>query len=376
MRAEGRLEGAPERTAVDPHHIHVPGSPRAGVAVPPGVDGARLLADGGQLRLAQVGGGLGGVRADPDPVAEDAGPDDAAGTDDDYTNLVKKFLGTFAYSFVFDGQAGYLDHALSSAGMTSQVTGVTEWHNNADEADVLDYDTSFKPPAQDALYEDAPYRSSDHDSISVGLDLDAPPVITSLTGPTEPVKVGTSQTFTAAFTDVNSDDTHEVTWQWGDGTDGTKYSVPSNAGLGWTFHQLSHRVQSDGAVGNNPTAEQAHAEVDRRMVRNVHEQDLRGADQQRGLDARRIDGESALEEFAHDVAQRAEAAQRGRGEHAGEGAVAVGERGQARMPFKLQIERAPAAQHAVDYIGGDAAGGKTGHFRWRCTSCCRCHEVP
>jgi len=53
-----------------------------------------------------------------------------------------------------------------------------------------------------------------------------------------------------------------ATLQWGDGTDGTKYSVQSNSGLGWTFHQLSHRVQSDGAVGNNPTAEQAHAEVD------------------------------------------------------------------------------------------------------------------
>ena len=38
-----------------------------------------------------------------------------------------------------------------------------------------------------------------------------------------------------------------ATLQWGDGTDGTKYSVPSNAGLGWTFHQLSHRVQSDSA---------------------------------------------------------------------------------------------------------------------------------
>ncbi|HEY7374066.1 MAG TPA: DUF1552 domain-containing protein, partial [Polyangia bacterium] len=53
-----------------------------------------------------------------------------------------------------------------------------------------------------------------------------------------------------------------ATLQWGDGTDTTKYSVPSNASLGWTFHQLSHRVQSDGAVGMNPTAEQAHHEVD------------------------------------------------------------------------------------------------------------------
>lgn len=52
------------------------------------------------------------------------------------------------------------------------------------------------------------------------------------------------------------------TLQWGDGTDGTKYEVPSNAGLGWSFHQLSHRIMSDSASGNNPTAEAAHHEID------------------------------------------------------------------------------------------------------------------
>jgi len=52
------------------------------------------------------------------------------------------------------------------------------------------------------------------------------------------------------------------TLQWGDGTDGTIYNVQSNATLGWTFHQLSHRIQSDSASGNNPTAEAAHHEID------------------------------------------------------------------------------------------------------------------
>ena len=89
-----------------------------------------------------------------DPIdAIKAGPDDTAGTADDYTNLVAQLLGPFAYSYTFDGMAGYLDHALSSATLTSQVTGVTEWHINSDEADVLDYDMTFKPPAQEALYE-------------------------------------------------------------------------------------------------------------------------------------------------------------------------------------------------------------------------------
>jgi uncharacterized protein len=152
-----------------------------------------------------------------------AGPDDVAGNSDDYTNLVHQFRGTYAYSYVFDGMSGYLDHALSTASLTSQVTGVAEWHINADEADLLDYDTSFKPPAQDALYEPAAYRSSDHDGVIVGLDLDAAPVITSLTGPA-PFKVGTSQSFNATWTDVNEDDTHSTTWEWGDGSPDTIHS--------------------------------------------------------------------------------------------------------------------------------------------------------
>jgi len=53
-----------------------------------------------------------------------------------------------------------------------------------------------------------------------------------------------------------------ATLQWGDGTDGTMYDVPSNAGLGWTFHQLSHRIKSDSQSGNDPTAEKAHHEID------------------------------------------------------------------------------------------------------------------
>ena len=110
--------------------------------------------------------------AKEDPIdAALLGSDDTAGTQDDYTNLVAAHVGPFAYSFVFDGQAGYLDHALSSATLTPQVTDVTEWHINADEPDLLDYDTSFKPPAQEAIYEPNAYRASDHDPVIVGLDL-------------------------------------------------------------------------------------------------------------------------------------------------------------------------------------------------------------
>jgi hypothetical protein len=101
------------------------------------------------------------------------GPDDVAGTGDDYTNLIAQFVGADAYSYLFDAQFGYLDHALASASLVGQVSGATEWHINADEPDVLDYDTTFKPPAQDALYEPNGYRSADHDPVVVGLVLAA-----------------------------------------------------------------------------------------------------------------------------------------------------------------------------------------------------------
>jgi hypothetical protein len=51
--------------------------------------------------------------------------------------------------------------------------------------------------------------------------------------------------------------------QWGDGTDGTHYQTPIAKSIGsWTFHQISHRIMSDGATGNDPTAKDAHAEID------------------------------------------------------------------------------------------------------------------
>lgn len=103
------------------------------------------------------------------------GSDDTAGTGDDFVNLISLYQGTYAYSYVFDGQAGYLDHALANLNLASQVTGATEWHINADEPDILDYDTTFKPPAQDALYEANGYRSSDHDPVLVGLNPNVAP---------------------------------------------------------------------------------------------------------------------------------------------------------------------------------------------------------
>ena len=75
------------------------------------------------------------------------------------------------YSYVFDGQSGYLDHALSTASLNAQITDVRHWHINADEPSVIDYNTEFKP--QD-LYTATPYRASDHDPVLIGFNLGGP----------------------------------------------------------------------------------------------------------------------------------------------------------------------------------------------------------
>lgn len=148
-----------------------------------------------------------------------AGADDIVGTNDDFVNLINQYQGTYAYSYTFDGQAGYLDHALAINSLHPQVTGATEWHINSDESDVLDYDTSFKPAAQDALYEPNAYRSSDHDPVVVGLDLvNYPPELDTITVSSNLVSVGTTVNTTVNFTDPDKMDTHTATWNWGDGT--------------------------------------------------------------------------------------------------------------------------------------------------------------
>lgn len=87
-----------------------------------------------------------------------------------YENLLEKFLGSDSYSYVFEGKAGSVDHALASQSLVGQVTGIMEWHINADEAAVHDYNLEFGRDA--AIFDGSgPYRASDHDPLIVGLDL-------------------------------------------------------------------------------------------------------------------------------------------------------------------------------------------------------------
>ncbi|SFT71969.1 hypothetical protein SAMN05660657_02597 [Geodermatophilus amargosae] len=70
------------------------------------------------------------------------------------------------YSYVFDALSGSLDHALATEELTGKITDVAHWNINSVESFAYQYSGA------DDLYAPDPYRSSDHDLLVVGIDLD------------------------------------------------------------------------------------------------------------------------------------------------------------------------------------------------------------
>lgn len=66
------------------------------------------------------------------------------------------------YSYVYDGQRGRLDHALLSPALAPHLRGAAEWHCNADEPSHAGYRDGGT----------GPWRSSDHDPLLLGFDID------------------------------------------------------------------------------------------------------------------------------------------------------------------------------------------------------------
>ena len=100
------------------------------------------------------------AKEDPITALEDAG----------YTNLDRAFLGPDAYSYVFDGQWGSLDHALarprsrrrSPASPTATSTPTSRPCSTTTP-------TSSRRTADHRLYAPDQFRISDHDPVVVGL---------------------------------------------------------------------------------------------------------------------------------------------------------------------------------------------------------------
>lgn len=96
-----------------------------------------------------------------------------------YRDLVDALGERASYSNAVDGASGSLQHGLANPAMFRLVTGVSEWHINADEPEAFDYQTDFrrfgssqaKSPAQLAAYSDASqFRSSGQDPLLIGFN--------------------------------------------------------------------------------------------------------------------------------------------------------------------------------------------------------------
>jgi uncharacterized protein len=98
-------------------------------------------------------------------------------TSSGYIDQIGRYSG-FGYSYVFDGTAGRLDHAIATPGLSAKVVSAAHWPINADEASLRDYNQEFKAPRTcsgspcppDPFAPDV-YRSSDHDPVLVGLSI-------------------------------------------------------------------------------------------------------------------------------------------------------------------------------------------------------------
>ena len=77
---------------------------------------------------------------------------------------------TREYSYSFSGASGSLDHILASPAAATRVTGVDIWNINAGESVALEYSRHNYNVTD--FYRADPYRSSDHDPIVVGIDVD------------------------------------------------------------------------------------------------------------------------------------------------------------------------------------------------------------
>ena len=95
------------------------------------------------------------TQEDPIEALRDAG----------FTDLGSEFDAD-RYSYVFDEMSGSLDHAMATAALTAKVTDVAHWNINAVESFAYQYD------GDPALYAAHPYRSSDHDPLVLGIDLE------------------------------------------------------------------------------------------------------------------------------------------------------------------------------------------------------------
>jgi uncharacterized protein len=184
-----------------------------------------------------------------------------------FVNLAEAFIGPQSYSYVFDGQWGNLDYMLASPTLAAQVTGITEWYINADEPNVLDYNTNFKTANHvEILYAPDQFRSSDHDPILIGLRLhyifsgffppvENPPEFNVVrAGSSIPIKFSLNGDMGLDILAPGSPSSHEIACTSGssDGSETGDYASSSTSGLAYdpVADQYIYVWQTDSTWAN------------------------------------------------------------------------------------------------------------------------------
>lgn len=109
------------------------------------------------------------AKEDPVKVLEDAG----------FVNVSDALSGKDTYQF--DGLIGSLDHVFASPAASKRVRGADVWQINAPESIGREY-SRFNYNVTN-LYDDSPYRASDHDPSIIGFDADPAASTVEVTGP-------------------------------------------------------------------------------------------------------------------------------------------------------------------------------------------------
>ena len=117
----------------------------------------RMAAEAGTDRVLLLGDFNAYAQEDPIRVIEAAG-------------YISQGAKTDEYSYTYDGAVGSLDHVFASPAADATVTGQDIWMINANESIALEY-SRYNYTAEN-LYAPDQWRSSDHNPILVGMQLD------------------------------------------------------------------------------------------------------------------------------------------------------------------------------------------------------------
>ena len=90
-----------------------------------------------------------------------------------YVNAVTKMDKVHkksSWSYSYNDEIGSLDHVLVTPSLESRLIDATDWHINAAESGLYDYNINYKgSTGATDFYEASPFRSSDHDSAIISL---------------------------------------------------------------------------------------------------------------------------------------------------------------------------------------------------------------